>query len=197
MLVREVMTTQPITVRRGTSVQEALQAMAAAGVSALPVVTRGGRLCGIVSEADLIRDRVGHDPRLREQPAPDALDRHVVVDEVMTPHVVSVRPETDLADAVELITSTTVKSVPVVDRTDRVIGMLSRGDVVRVLAHADEDLERDVDQALTQAGLSGWWVRAHDGAVDLVGPSGSASVGLARAVAGTVPGVTTVRVTPD
>ena len=49
-------------------------------------------------------------------------------------------PETDLARGVELITTTTVKSVPVVDHEDRVVGMLSRSDVVRVLARSDDDL---------------------------------------------------------
>ncbi len=213
MLVREVMTTEPLTVPLGTTIQTALRAMASARVAALPVVTKGGTIRGIVSEADLIRDRVLGDPR-SEAGGPfgssgrEPWARGHVVDDVMSTHVISVHPETDLAEAVELITSTTVKSVPVVDSSGRVCGMLSRGDVVRMLACADEDLERDVDAALVSAGLQDWWVRAHDGNVDLVppdpAPQGEAeaadqghAASLARVVAATVPGVTSVRICVD
>jgi len=207
MLVREVMTTDALTVPLGTTIQAALRVMAKARVAALPVVTASGSVRGIVSEADLIRDRVLGDPRHEvsrafqpEGPGDDRgrWDPPRVVDDVMSTHVVSVRPETDLADAVELITSTTVKSVPVLDAGGRICGMLSRGDVVRLLAHTDEDLEREVDAALTAAGLGSWWVQARDGRVDLVPQEDAApqesDTRLARVVAGTVPGVTSVRI---
>ena len=72
----------------------------------------------------------------------------------MTPHVVAVGPDDDVVHAVETMTSTTVKSLPVVDRSGRVLGMLSRSDLVRVLAASDADLRRDVDCALTCLGLA-------------------------------------------
>jgi len=201
MLVREVMSDSPVTAPLGTTVQGALQVLARTKVTSLPVVSRRGRLVGIVSEADLIRDRVVTDPRLHEIPRGDdpaeAVDQHTLVDDVMTTHVVTVRPDTDLRDAVELLTSSIVKSVPVVDPTGRVLGMLSRSDVVAMLAHSDEDLEREVDAALTAVGLGSWWVRARDGVVELVPPEHTDQVTLARVVAGTVPGVTTVHVAPD
>jgi CBS domain-containing protein len=195
MLVREVMSTAPITVPLGTPIQSALRVLAEARVTAVPVVTDEGRIRGIVSEADVILDRVPTDPRLSEIPHdPDLPDRHVLVDEVMSRHVVSVGPDTDLAEAVDLLISTTVKSLPVVGHGGRVLGMVSRSDVVRLLAASDEDLERDVDAVLVNVGLVNWAVVARDGAVELTGPTGSRECALARTAAATVRGVTSVQV---
>ena len=122
----------------------------------MPVLGRRGRLRGVVSEADLIREMVPADPRAHEVPTDGQWhDRPRVVADVMTAHAVTVNPETDLARGVELITTTTVKSVPVVDHENRVVGMLSRSDVVRVLARGDDDLARDVDAMLASLGLDG------------------------------------------
>ena len=195
MLVREVMTTSPVTVRPGTTVQAALRLVAEAHVTSLPVVNAAGQLRGIVSEADLIKDRVPCDPRLHELAHPDDLpDRHDFVEQVMTPQVIAVGPDDDVVLAVDAMTSTTVKSLPVVDRSGRVLGMLSRSDVVRVLAGSDADLHRDIDCALTRVGLRDWLVEVHDGAVDLTGPSDPDAVDLARLATTTVPGVTSVRI---
>jgi CBS domain-containing protein len=194
MLVREVMTTSPVTVRPGTTLQAAMRLVAEAHVTSLPVVNAAGQLRGIVSEADLIKDRVPSDPRLHELDHQDDLPgRHDFVEQVMTPHVIAVGPDDDVVLAVETMTSTTVKSLPVVDRSGRVLGMLSRSDVVRVLAGSDADLHRDIDCALT-LGLRDWLVVVHDGAVDLTGPSDPDAVDLARLATTTVPGVTSVRI---
>ena len=61
-----------------------------------------------------------------------------------------------------------------VDDSDRVVGMVSRSDVVRLLASPDRTLEARVDAELTAVGLSDWLVEAHDGSVRLVGPETSA-----------------------
>jgi CBS domain-containing protein len=195
MLVREVMSTSPITVRPGTTIHSALQVLAKAGVTSLPVVTGSGRLRGIVSEADLIKDRVACDPRLRELPDEvEGPDRHHLVEDVMTPHVVAVGPDDDVVRAVDVLTSTTVKSLPVVDRAGRVLGMLSRSDVVRVLAGSDDDLRCEIDRLLTCAGLRDWMVEVREGTVLLTGPDTGESGDLARLTAATVPGVTSVHV---
>jgi CBS domain-containing protein len=196
MLVREVMSNGCITVTLGTPVKTALARLSSAGITAMPVVSHSGRLRGIVSEADLIRESVASDLRLHEIPHPASLpDRPAFVDDVMTPHVLTVDPDTDLAEAVELMTSTGVKSLPVVDRHDRVLGMVSRSDVVHMLARADHELERDVDVALAAAGLRDWQVEVADGTARLVPPRhGPDDRGLARIAAATVPGVVEVHI---
>lgn len=196
MLVRELMTSDPVTVTQDTPVKVALGLLSRHGITSMPVLGRQGRLRGVVSEADLIREMVPADPRAHEVPIEgQRQDRPHVVADVMTTHAVTVSPETDLAHAVELITTTTVKSVPVVDHDERVVGMLSRSDVVRVLARADDDLAREVDTMLASLGLSDWVADVTDGTVALTGPEGSPDRALAHLVAGTVPGV--VEVNPD
>lgn len=196
MLVREIMSDQAITVPVGTTVKTALTLLASAGITSLPVVSASGELRGIVSEADLIRDGVSADARLHEIPQENVqVDRSQFVDDVMTTHVMAVNMDYDLAEAVELMTLTGVKSVPVVDADGKVRGMVSRSDVVRMLARADHDLERDVDAALAAVGLRDWLVEVNDGTVELVAPDrGVDDRGLARVVAGTVPGVLDVHI---
>ena len=70
--------------------------------------------------------------------------------------------------------------------------MLSRSDVVAVLARADADLEREVDALLMSLGLGDWVVEVNDGSVTLSGPPDSADAAVAQVVAGTVPGVVDV-----
>jgi CBS domain-containing protein len=196
MLVREVMSNECITVPIGTPVKSALALLASAGITSMPVVSQNGKLRGIVSEADLIRDGVDADARRHEIPREaQFVDRPGYVDDIMTTHVVSVGPDTDLAEAVELMTSMSVKSLPVLDRRGRALGMVSRSDVVRMLARADHDLERDVDAALESVGLHDWLVEVNDGMVELVAPRRAVDdQGLARVMAGTVPGVVDVRI---
>ena len=195
MLVKDLMTDRPVTVARDTTVKEALRLLAAHAITSMPVLGKGGRVCGVVSEADLIRDLVSEDPRCHEIPLDDHWRDHAArVEDVMTPHAVTVRPETDLAVAVELITSTSIKSVPVVDVHERLVGMLSRSDVVRVLSKADDELERAVDALLRSMGLDDWVADVNDGTVALTGPEGSPEEAMARLVAGTVPGVVEVRI---
>lgn len=193
MLVFEVMTREPVTVRPGTRIKAALALLAEHNVTALPVATASGKVCGVVSEADLIRELLPRDPRAHEIPPIDDRSRPATVDDVMTPHPVTVYPETDLAEAVELLTSTTVKSVPVVDRGGHLRGVLSRSDIVRLLARADDEIQRQVDDLLRTTGVEGWLVDVQDGTVQLLGPEHAHDTLVARLLAATVPGVVEVR----
>ena len=64
MIVRELMTKDPLSVRAATKVKTALSLLDENDITTLPVVAWDGRLCGVVSEADLIRELVPSDPRL-------------------------------------------------------------------------------------------------------------------------------------
>jgi len=195
MLVREVMSRQTVTVTRDTSVKSALAMLEQHHITAVPVVDDTGKIKGVVSEADLIRDLVQPDQRAHERPLPRPVyDRPQAVCDVMSMHPVTVGPNTDLAAAVELITTMNIKSVPVVDHEHHVVGMLSRSDIVRVLARSDEDLERRVDAVLNEVGLGDWLVAVSDGEVQLTGPEDSPYRMTARAVAESVPGVLDVQV---
>ena len=194
MLVQELMTSDPVTVRTHTTIKAALVLLDEHGITSLPVVGASGAIVGVVSEADLIRDAVGPDPRTRDLPFDDdSYARCTTVGEVMSPHAVTVRPDTDIVTAVELATSTGIKSLPVVDARDRVVGIISRRDVVRMLAHSDERIEAEVDALLASAGSGDWLVEAHDGVAELTGPDDPSARRVASVLARSVPGVLEVR----
>ena len=109
MLVRELMSTTRHG-HRPIAGETAMTLMAEHHITALPVVTAKGRIEGIVSEADLLRDRVVADPRRVETPLEDSsLEAARFVDEVMTRHVLTVEADSDVADAVDLFTSSGVQ----------------------------------------------------------------------------------------
>jgi CBS domain-containing protein len=197
MFARELMTTVAVTVSPDLPVKDALALLEQHRITAAPVVDPAGRIQGVVSEVDLIRDLVPPDQRAHVRPSTAGLpDRPQVVADVMSTHAVTVEPTTDVAAAVELMTVLNIKSVPVVGPDQRVLGILSRSDVVRVLAQSDDELERQVDAVLAEVGLGDWLVTVTDGQVILTGPADSPNLKTARAVAGSVPGVVDVQVRP-
>lgn len=194
MLVHEVMTRFPVTVRPTSSTKEALRLLDDHSITSLPVVHADGRIVGVVSEADLLRDALPHDPRARMIPDDSDTPAHPTrVDEVMNRHPVTVHGGADLAEAVDLMTSTSVKSIPVVDRGLHVIGMVSRRDIVHVLARADERVQRELDELYRSLGVD-WLVEVREGAVTVEGPQGDKARALAETAAATVPGVMSVTV---
>jgi CBS domain-containing protein len=193
MLVRDVMTRQPVTVTPDTTVKEALVLLDRHAITSMPVLGAGGTVVGVVSEADLVRDALAPDGRLHLIPVTDQREHHAQrVGDVMTPHPVTVRGDLDLAEATELIVSTAVKSVPVVEGS-RLVGMVSRRDVVHALARTDADIASQLDELYRSLDVD-WLVDVHDGDVTVDGPDGSKERSLAQTVAGTVPGVMSVTV---
>jgi len=194
MLVKDVMTTPATTVGPDTSIKEALALLDEQAITALPVVT-GHRIVGVVSEADLIRDGIQADFRRHLAFAPEetrTLPPHTV-GEVMNAHPVTVTPETDLREATDLMTTTTVKSLPVVDDDQRVVGVVSRRDVVHVLARADDVLAAEADDVFRRLGLD-WLVDVNDGIAAVTGPTTDHEHTMATAVLGAVQGITGVTI---
>lgn len=195
MLVRDLMTPDPVTVNPETHVKQALSRLARLGITSMPVVDDKQRLCGIVSEADLICDLVTRDPRAQERP--------VVVESLFVPHTVedvytrsaaSVRVDDDVANAVETMVAISAKSLPVLDEGGRLVGILSRSDIVQALARADDVIAADIDELLSSLGRADWLVEVEEGVVDISGPEGTGERSLAHVVAHTVPGVVQVRI---
>ena len=195
MLVHQVMTATPTTVGAGTGVKQALQLLDTAGVTSLPVVDGAGRIAGIVSEADLIRDLVAPDQRRSTRPIATSGDLPRRVEDVMTREVITVRAEDDLAVVVDTVTSTGVKSLPVVDDDRRCVGIVSRRDVVRMLATSDEEITHQLRALLAELaqqadlGAGDWTVSVEDGVVAVDGPATDKARSLAVAIARSVPGV--------
>jgi CBS domain-containing protein len=196
MLVREVMTSPAITVREDATIREAARVLDAHSVTAVPVVDGGDHVVGVVSEADLVRDMLLPDSRRHMETPPASESRPPrLVSEVMTRMPVTVSSGDDLEDAVELMTSTTVKSLPVIDH-GRLQGMLSRRDVLRVLARADHVIEADVNE-LFRADEMDWVATVDDGVVEVTGPRDGPERRVAEVLARSVAGVTGVRFLAD
>lgn len=196
MIVADVMSAPAVTVEAETRAKEAMGLLDTHSLTALPVVS-GGALVGVVSEADLIRealpaDLTHHVRMLPDEDAQGAVGRTLVID-LMSHHPVSVRADTDLAEAAEMLTETMIKSLPVVDDSGAVVGVISRADIVRVLARPDSTIEAEVDDRLRSYGH--WLVEVTDGVVTVDGPETEAQRALARASAYAVPGVRRVLLT--
>jgi CBS-domain-containing membrane protein len=195
MLVRDVMTADPVTVRTDTSVRTALELLDRHSITTLPVLSPAGLLVGAIGEADLIREAVRPDARAHAIPSQAAprtrAPRRVV--EVMNHRTVTVRADTDLAIAADLMTDTGVKSLPVIDEHHRVVGMVSRRDIIHMLARRDTMIEAEVDAIFHELGVD-WLAEVQDGVVMLTGPENAQDRALAETAAGTVPGVVAVNV---
>lgn len=153
MNAADVMTRNVVTITRGTPVREAIRLMLAHRVSGLPVVDTAGRVEGILTEGDLLRrseiatNARRHWPWLEFLLGPGhAASEYVrthgrVCDELMAHDVVSVSPETSLAEIVQLMERRRIKRVPVIEN-DVLLGIVSRPDllaaVARVLDQAQE-----------------------------------------------------------
>ena len=199
MLVRDVMTSPVVSVQPATPVRAAAALLTERGFTALPVLDGDGDLVGIVTEADLLLDRIRHDARspllnreLTTHPAP------ATVGDVMTREVFSARPFTDLADVADDMHRLGVRSVPVVDSGYALVGIVSRRDVLRTLTRADVAIADDVRRRLeVYAGPERWGVDVVSGVVTLHDPVGDPTEQhIAQVMAASVRGVADVRVDP-
>ena len=193
MLVREVMSRPVVTVGPRTPVKQAVRLLDEHRITSMPVVDEEGRLVGVVSEADVLRDALPPDRRTHERlvelAAPPV---HLVVTDVMTHLPMSVGPDDDLVDAVELMVDTQVKSLPVVS-SGQVVGMVSRRDVIAVLARQDGLIEAEVDEALREAGVE-CVVEVDDGLVVLRDGDDPERIHVAQVIASRIPGVVGVSI---
>lgn len=192
MLVKEVMTAPAITVHAHMTVKDGLKLLDEHRVTSLPVTDAQGNLLGIVSEADLLRDAVRPDERSHMIPHERGEDRPLRIEDVMSTLSMTVTADTDISDAVELMTSTAVKSLPVLE-AGRVIGVVSRSDIVHMLARSDDHICAEVDELLRSAGIE-CEVECEEGVVRVNGPEDPAQKRIIEVIAGSVNGVIAVRV---
>ena len=144
MRAMDVMTSEVITVEQNASVQTVAKLLAERGISAVPVVDRGNRVIGMVSEGDLLhRAETGTERRRSwwldmmastNKLAGDYVKSHSgKVRDVMTRDVISVTEATPVADIAVLLETNRIKRVPVV-RDGKLVGIVSRANLVRALA---------------------------------------------------------------
>ncbi len=163
MKVEAIMQRSVVTVRPEAPLRDVARILLEHAISGVPVVDSEGDVIGVVSEADFV---------LREQGAPvgrrrlsrflaDDADRSTLVKaaattagEAMTSPALTVDPDTSLRDAARLMTERQVNRLPVIHE-HRLVGIVTRADIVRAYARSDEELREAI---LTEVVRRAMWL---------------------------------------
>ncbi len=151
--VAELMSRDPLVVRPETALSAAIQLLAEHRISGLPVVNEKGDLVGMLSETDLMWQATGVDtppyimlldsviylenPQRYERELHKALGQ--TVGEVMSDRpVVTIAPDKTMSQAAKLMHERKIHRLPVLDSSGNLVGILTRGDIVRAMAAASD-----------------------------------------------------------
>lgn len=180
--VKNVMSPDVATVREGTAFKDVARVLAGRNVSALPVVDRDRHVLGVVSEADLLIKQGTQEieftrslltwwrgrRNIRRAGATTAM-------ELMTKPAVTVDANSTVARAARLLTEHNIKRLPVVDSDGKLVGIVSRKDLLTVFLRDDEDIRAEIVERVFEHGLgitvnpATVTVDVHDGEVVLTG----------------------------
>ena len=183
-VVRDVMSARPISVRKNARFKEIAARLREYRVSAFPVLEYDGTVVGVVSEADLLAKEVlgldhhgpmaglTHRRAFRKATA-------VTAGDLMTSPAVTAGPEDTVEHAARLMYSRGLKRLPVVDADGRLIGIVSRTDVLAVFDRPDEEIRLEITgQVIPRLSEPSWYsVLVKDGIVTLEGTPETASIG--------------------
>ena len=216
MQARDVMVSPVITVGKSATVRDVAKILLEKRISAVPVVDDAGKVVGIVTEGDLIhRAEAG-----TERPyswwahflagdatiAADYAKSHARrVEDVMTTDVITATPEMPLHEIATLLEERHIKRVPIVNKEENLVGIVSRRNLIQVVASARPKLEITLSDAtirqklLNELKKKSWAhtlnlsVTVTDGVVDLWGYAQSDAERKAiRVAAEGIPGVVAV-----
>ncbi|MFF4223470.1 CBS domain-containing protein [Streptomyces sp. L500] len=144
LIVGELMTSRVARARPETSFDGLVRLLRRRRVSGVPVLDRDDKVVGVVSEKDLTKTR----------------DRRATAAELMSSPAITVHPEQRGVDAARVMDRHRVNRLPVVDEEDRLIGIVTRGDLMRLFLRTDAAIRADVEgQVFSRA------TRAPEGAV--------------------------------
>lgn len=192
-----------VSVTPETTLKEVARILAARGFSGMPVVDADGAVVGVVSEADIIVKEQGHGSRngglLGRLVGAAYGDRRFsarTAGEAMTTPALTITPGEQVSAAARTMVERRVNRLPVVDG-DRLVGIISRGDLVRAFQRTDEDIEREIVEDVLRETL---WIP--DGAVEVTVEAGIVDLSgtvetrtdaeIAEAFVSRVPGVVDV-----
>jgi CBS domain-containing protein len=177
--VRDVMTTSVATVDRLAPYSEIVRLLTARRISGVPVLTMGRHVAGVVSEADLLaaEDPEARRARLQAQ-IPRRLPRRrmrqvrLAAEVLMTAPAVTINPDATIPRAARVMDTHHVRRLPVVDQDGKLIGIVSRRDLLSVFLRPDEEVAADVRELLDDivpADPSAVTATVRDGVVILTG----------------------------
>jgi len=199
--VDDVMTTSVVTVPEDAAYRAVVDLLIRHRLSAVPVVDDVHRVTGVVSEADLLRkiEYAGDEkPRLfegrRRRGERVKADARTAADLMSAPPVTALKG-TPIAAAARLMDREGVKRLPVIDELGRLVGIVSRGDLLKVHLRPDDDVRRDVQEGILRVHLAddarAVEVTVQDGLVTLKGhvdrwSTADIATRLTRQIAGVV-----------
>jgi len=201
--VCDVMTAPALAVTEHTSYKQVARLLSEHRLSALPVLSRGGRVIGVVSEADLLHKQERHHSarpdgmswRLHRKAAAKAEAGNA--GQLMTSPAVTIHPDAPVGSAARLLNSHHLRRLPVVDPDGKLLGIVSRRDLLSVFLRPDEEIAAEVRAALTDVLLAdpaAVRVRVGQGLVSLSGQVAEADqVAMATDLISAIDGVVAVR----
>lgn len=157
MKVVDAMSADVVTVAPETSLKDAAALLARHRISGLPVVDEG-TVVGVLSEADIVSRSTGaQEPRGAwgrlfggRHRQDDVVPTHIR--DAMTSPAITIPPERPVAEAARSMVEHRVNRLPVVDGS-RLVGILTRADIVRAFVRPDEELEREIREDVAEAAL--------------------------------------------
>jgi len=177
--VQEVMTTSVVRVEPETGFREIEALLAEYDITAVPVVDLAGGVVGIVSEADLLRKQAAQEDPSVMRPAPPpraaAPDRAqgTTAQELMSAPAVCIGPGASVVAAARLMEANRVTRLPVV-AAGRLVGMVSRSDLLRVFLRGDQAIHREIVEEVlnvtSSVSAAAVGVEVDQGRVTLSGP---------------------------
>lgn len=183
--VKDIMTADVVTVSAGTSYRDMVTLLRAHRVSGFPVVDDAGKVIGVVSETDLLAPVVtvpgAHQGPGGWWPHRKRVTAASAAADLMTHPAVTTSPDALVKNAARLMSSRRLRRLPVVDRDGRLVGIVSRGDLLSVFGRTDEEIRREVAQDVIADGFftdpTRLPVTVEDGIVTLAGAPGSTILG--------------------
>jgi CBS domain-containing protein len=174
-LVRDVMTHGVVAAHEAAPFKEIVAALARNRVSAVPVIDDDRKVVGVVSETDLMTHMALGSrpaPHRHGKGSPASRKAHATTaGELMTTPAVTVRAHATIVEAARVAGRAGVRHLPVVDADGVLIGIISRGDLLRVFLRADDDIRDEITQYATNMGLdrTAVAVEVTEGVVTLTG----------------------------
>jgi CBS domain-containing protein len=141
--VEQVMTAKVVTVSPETPIAEVARILVEREISGLPVVDAGGRVVGVVSEGDLLVREAGHWSDERRRARGGKVDARTA-GEAMTSPALTIEPFRAIRAVAEIMIENHVNRLPVVDADGRLLGIVSRADLVRAFVQTDAELEQTI-----------------------------------------------------
>ncbi|MET8630530.1 CBS domain-containing protein [Kitasatospora sp. NPDC004669] len=178
-IVGELMTHAVVHVRPDTGFKEVARLLAEHDITSVPVLDQEDRPVGLVSEAGLLLNEAAQEDPAGLLLAPDlpprdrARSRAVTAEGLMTSPAVCARPEWTVVEAARVMQRDKLKRLPVVDEAGRLVGIVSRSDLLRVFLRQDrairEELRGDVLERTLGLSPGTVDVQVHEGRVTLTG----------------------------